>query len=280
MCGEGLFSQMGLCGWAGLGPITFLFDFLRLTNVNTGSLNINTVSPSDTTAPLEATHADFFGDETEVDISNISTTYLVLSTPNTRIHKDHSLDHVIGDVHSSVQTRRMTKTTSEQGFISVVYEGKTHKDLHTCLFACFLSQEEPKKDMEYDTSVFDTTTAVDSSQAAVREAEGTKRAIEEELGHQSSKKQNSYELSQEELQQLMIIVPKEGINIKALQTKYLIIDWEVFIKDSRKDDLVKLWSLVQERFNSTELTEDKEREIGVELKRLFEPDADDELWKS
>ncbi|GJY37901.1 retrovirus-related pol polyprotein from transposon TNT 1-94 [Tanacetum coccineum] len=28
---------------------------------------------------------------------------------------------------------------------SQVYEGKTHKDLHTCLFACFLSQEESKK---------------------------------------------------------------------------------------------------------------------------------------
>ncbi|GJS76552.1 putative ribonuclease H-like domain-containing protein [Tanacetum coccineum] len=46
---------------------------------------------------------------------------------------------------SDVQTRRMIKTTNEQGFISVVYEGKTHEDLHTCLFACFLSQEEPKK---------------------------------------------------------------------------------------------------------------------------------------
>ncbi|GJR81495.1 putative ribonuclease H-like domain-containing protein [Tanacetum coccineum] len=39
----------------------------------------------------------------------------------------------------------MTKTTNEQGFISAVFEGKTHEDLHTCLFACFLSQEEPKK---------------------------------------------------------------------------------------------------------------------------------------
>ncbi|GKB77010.1 putative ribonuclease H-like domain-containing protein [Tanacetum coccineum] len=39
----------------------------------------------------------------------------------------------------------MTKTTNEQGFISAIYEGKTHEDLHTCLFACFLSQEEPKK---------------------------------------------------------------------------------------------------------------------------------------
>ncbi|GJW39448.1 putative ribonuclease H-like domain-containing protein [Tanacetum coccineum] len=89
------------------------------TNVNTGSLNINIVSPTVTTAPLEATHSDFFGDETKVDISNITTTYPVPSTPNTRIHKDHSLDHVIGDVQSGVQTRRMTKTTNEQGFISL-----------------------------------------------------------------------------------------------------------------------------------------------------------------
>ncbi|GJX62914.1 putative ribonuclease H-like domain-containing protein [Tanacetum coccineum] len=115
------------------------------TNVNTGSLNINIVSPTVTTTPLEATHADFFGDETELDMSKITTTYLVPSTPNTRIHKDHSLDHVIGDVQSGVQTRRMTKTSNEQGFISAVYEGKTHEDLHTCLFACFLSQVEPKK---------------------------------------------------------------------------------------------------------------------------------------
>ncbi|GKE93582.1 putative ribonuclease H-like domain-containing protein, partial [Tanacetum coccineum] len=34
---------------------------------------------------------------------------------------------------------------NEQGFISAVYKGKTHEDLYTCLFACFLSQEEPKK---------------------------------------------------------------------------------------------------------------------------------------
>ncbi|GJS10766.1 putative ribonuclease H-like domain-containing protein [Tanacetum coccineum] len=29
--------------------------------------------------------------------------------------------------------------------IIAIYEGKTHQDLHTCLFACFLSQEEPKR---------------------------------------------------------------------------------------------------------------------------------------
>ncbi|GKG08957.1 hypothetical protein Tco_0334789 [Tanacetum coccineum] len=66
-------------------------------DINTNGPSNNTVSPTITTAPLKALHADFFGDETEVDMSNITTTYLVPSTPNTRIHKDHSLDHVIGD---------------------------------------------------------------------------------------------------------------------------------------------------------------------------------------
>ncbi|GJV16807.1 putative ribonuclease H-like domain-containing protein [Tanacetum coccineum] len=112
------------------------------TNDSTGSLNINTGILTVNTTPLEDTHADFFGDETEVDTSNISTTYPVSSTLNTRIQKDHSLAQVIGDIQSSVQTRRMI---NEQGFISAANEGKTHEDLYNCLFACFLSQEEPKK---------------------------------------------------------------------------------------------------------------------------------------
>ncbi|GKB42892.1 putative reverse transcriptase, RNA-dependent DNA polymerase [Tanacetum coccineum] len=118
---------------------------INTASINTGSLNINTTSQPVTTTPLEATHADFFGDETEIDMSNITSIYLVPTTPNTRIHKNHSLDHVIRDVQSGVQTRRMIRTTNEQGFISAVYEGKTHKDLQNCLFTCFLSQVEPKK---------------------------------------------------------------------------------------------------------------------------------------
>ncbi|GJX95258.1 putative ribonuclease H-like domain-containing protein [Tanacetum coccineum] len=132
-------------------------------NLKTGSLHINTVSPtvittrsnrSQTVSDIfslrdnvtsEATHADLFGDETEMDMSNLNASYQVPTTPNTRIHKDHSLDHVIGDIQSGVQTRGMTKTANEQGFLSAVYEGKTHEDLHTCMFFCFLSQEEPKR---------------------------------------------------------------------------------------------------------------------------------------
>ncbi|GKE27283.1 putative ribonuclease H-like domain-containing protein, partial [Tanacetum coccineum] len=132
-------------------------------NSKTGSLNIYTVSLTVITtrsnrsqnvsdmfslgrsATLEATHADLFGNETEMDLSNLTTSYQVPTTSNTRIHKDHALDHVIGDIQYGVQTRGMTKNTNEHGFITAVYERKTHEDIYTCLFACFLSQEEQKR---------------------------------------------------------------------------------------------------------------------------------------
>ncbi|GJW54428.1 hypothetical protein Tco_0098513 [Tanacetum coccineum] len=53
---------------------------------------------------LEATHVEFFSDEDEpeVDLGNIINSYTVPTTPNTRIHKDHPIENVIGDVKSSV----------------------------------------------------------------------------------------------------------------------------------------------------------------------------------
>ncbi|GJR90085.1 retrovirus-related pol polyprotein from transposon TNT 1-94 [Tanacetum coccineum] len=64
------------------------------TNVNTGNSNINIVNPKVSTAPSEATYDDLSRSETEVDMSNITTTYPVSSTLNTRIQKDHSLAQV------------------------------------------------------------------------------------------------------------------------------------------------------------------------------------------
>ncbi|GJS15580.1 hypothetical protein Tco_0410052 [Tanacetum coccineum] len=97
---------------------------------------------------------------------------------------------------------------------------------------------------------------------------------------------------------------EQELNQETLQTNHPIIDWEFtlkiknvmkiikvgnhtevyqifedMLKNFDRDDLVKLWSLVHKRFNSTEPTEDKERELWVELKRLFEPDENDTLWK-
>ena len=83
----------------------------------------------------------------------------------------------------------------------------------------------------------------ESAKIAVK---STKRPAEEELKQDSPKRQKineslastevsqDKELSEEELQQMMIIIPKEGMNVEALQTKYPIIDWEFYSEESRR----------------------------------------------
>ncbi|GKB38745.1 putative ribonuclease H-like domain-containing protein [Tanacetum coccineum] len=84
-------------------------------------------------------------DSAEADMNNLDTTIQVSPILTTRIHKDHPLDQVIGDLQSATQTRKMSKNLEEHGFVSTIQQRTNHKDLQNCLFACFLSQEEPKK---------------------------------------------------------------------------------------------------------------------------------------
>ncbi|GJZ56982.1 hypothetical protein Tco_0612476 [Tanacetum coccineum] len=84
-------------------------------------------------------------DGTVADMNNLDTTIQVSPNSTTRIHKDHPLDQVIGDLQSATQTRRMSKNLEEHEFVSTIQQRTNHKDLQNCLFACFLSQEEPKK---------------------------------------------------------------------------------------------------------------------------------------
>ncbi|GKC75283.1 hypothetical protein Tco_1126057, partial [Tanacetum coccineum] len=127
----------------------------------------------------------------------------------------------------------------------------------------------------------------------------TKRIAEETLLQESFKKlrtaeasrsepiqeqptEEPKELSEEELKKMLEIVLVEEIKAEALQVGNITEAYQVFedmLKGFEREDLVTLWSLVKERFRSAEPTEDKERALWVELKRLFEPDKDDVLWK-
>ncbi|GKF38703.1 hypothetical protein Tco_0118764 [Tanacetum coccineum] len=69
-------------------------------DVNTSSLKLNVVGPSvNTASPNEQ---DSTEEEPEVDLGNITNSYIVSSTPNTRIRKDCLIDNVIGEVKSTV----------------------------------------------------------------------------------------------------------------------------------------------------------------------------------
>ncbi|GJT06645.1 putative ribonuclease H-like domain-containing protein [Tanacetum coccineum] len=80
----------------------------------------------------------------EAGINNLDAFMPVNPIPTIRIHKDH-LDQIIGDLNSAPQTRRMTKNLKEHGLFSSVQQRINHKRLSILFFACFLSQEEPKK---------------------------------------------------------------------------------------------------------------------------------------
>ncbi|GJY36246.1 putative ribonuclease H-like domain-containing protein [Tanacetum coccineum] len=118
--------------------------------VNTSRFKLNIVDPSVSTASsndqdspkdmfklgashtLETTHVEFFSDEDEpeVDLGNITNSYTVPTTLNTRIHKDHPIKNVIGYVKSSIQIREITKSTFEQGFLSAIEPTSIAKALY------------------------------------------------------------------------------------------------------------------------------------------------------
>nr|GEY28198.1 hypothetical protein [Tanacetum cinerariifolium] len=121
---------------------------------------------------------------------------------------------------------------------------------------------------------------------------------------QEQQSEEPKELSEKELKKMMELVSVKELYIEALQVKYPIIDWEVYSEGQRKcwkitrvgnhtevyqmfegmlkkfdrEDLDKLWILVKKTCSTTEVTDEKAKELWVELKRLYEPDSRDPLW--
>nr|GEZ34663.1 hypothetical protein [Tanacetum cinerariifolium] len=82
----------------------------------------------------------------------------------------------------------------------------------------------------------------------------------------------------EELKGMMQLVPLKEVYIKALQVKHPIIDWEIHIEGKRE-----YWKIIRlgghtEAYHNKQPIRDKEKELWVELERMFEPDSEDQLW--
>nr|GEZ43219.1 hypothetical protein [Tanacetum cinerariifolium] len=77
----------------------------------------------------------------EANFNNLETSITVSLIPTTRIHKAHPISQIIGDLSLITQTRSMIRVIKDQGGLSQIF----NDDFHTCMFACFLSQEEPKR---------------------------------------------------------------------------------------------------------------------------------------
>nr|GEV43282.1 hypothetical protein [Tanacetum cinerariifolium] len=89
----------------------------------------------------DITYTDHENVGAEADFNNLETSITVSPILTTRTHKDHPVSQVIGDLSSTTQTRSMTRVIKDQGGVSQIF----NDDFYTCMFACFLSQEEPKR---------------------------------------------------------------------------------------------------------------------------------------
>nr|GEX98001.1 putative ribonuclease H-like domain-containing protein [Tanacetum cinerariifolium] len=59
--------------------------------------------------------------------------------------EDDGAEADMNNLDTAVQRRNMSKNLEEHGSVTTIHQITNHKDLQNCLFACFLSQEEPKK---------------------------------------------------------------------------------------------------------------------------------------
>ncbi|GJX55592.1 putative ribonuclease H-like domain-containing protein [Tanacetum coccineum] len=129
-------------------------------SVNTGSESINTgrLDPDDSPMPeLEIFHKSETGifdeasyDEEGVitDFNSLLTEINVSPTPTLRIHNIYPKSQILGDPKSAVQTRsKVQQKLGAHALFSYIQKQQrnNHKDQRHCLFACFLSHEEPKK---------------------------------------------------------------------------------------------------------------------------------------
>ncbi|GKG03852.1 hypothetical protein Tco_0314239, partial [Tanacetum coccineum] len=94
------------------------------------------------------TNSSYDDEGAVADFTNLEIVVNVSPIPTSRINSFHPSTLILGDPQSAVQTRsKVTKSSGAHAFVSYVRKQRrnNHKDFQHCLFACFLSQNEPKK---------------------------------------------------------------------------------------------------------------------------------------
>nr|GFB97607.1 putative ribonuclease H-like domain-containing protein [Tanacetum cinerariifolium] len=120
------------------GPLVSAAELNYTNNTN----DFSAAGPSNAVMPnLEDLSHNTDDVGAEADTNNMESVISVSPIPTSRIHKDQPTSQIIGDLSSTTQTRSMTRGVRDQGGISQMF----NEDFHTCMFACFLSQEEPKR---------------------------------------------------------------------------------------------------------------------------------------
>ncbi|GKD68133.1 putative ribonuclease H-like domain-containing protein [Tanacetum coccineum] len=94
------------------------------------------------------TNSSYDDEGAVADFTNLEPVINVSPIPTSRINSIHHSTLILEDPQSAVQRRsKVTKSSGAHAFVSYIQKQwrNNHKDFQHCLFACFLSQIEPKK---------------------------------------------------------------------------------------------------------------------------------------
>nr|GFB06119.1 ribonuclease H-like domain, reverse transcriptase, RNA-dependent DNA polymerase [Tanacetum cinerariifolium] len=86
----------------------------------------------------------------EADFNNLETSITVGLIPTTRVHKDHLVTQITGDISLSTQTRSMTRVAKDQGGLSQMFNDDFHTS-HASFMGFMVYQMDVKSDFLYGT---------------------------------------------------------------------------------------------------------------------------------
>ncbi|GJS97629.1 hypothetical protein Tco_0804597 [Tanacetum coccineum] len=184
-----------------------------------------------------------------------------------------------------------------------------HMGMYTHQQLEYKNFEEVQKLYEREKKWIDDFKPIDDD--SQQQAESTKKRPRADSEEESSKKQKLEEdndAEKEELRDSMDVVPRDdvAIDVESLATKYPIVDWKTHIlnenmmyyqiiradgssknykifsemlDDFDRQDVIDLHRLVNERYETTS-PEGYDLLLWGDLKTLFEPNEEDEIWKN
>nr|GEV27507.1 integrase, catalytic region, zinc finger, CCHC-type, peptidase aspartic, catalytic [Tanacetum cinerariifolium] len=108
-----------------------------------------------------------------------------------------------------------------------------------------------------------------------------KKKLQEQTSKVLEEVKATEEVPKERVKEMLLLVPVEETYAEALQVKHPIIDWKVHTEGQRSYwKITRLGgsSAIKESLSIRPAASDKQMELWVELKRLYEPDGEDQLW--
>ncbi|GJT33914.1 hypothetical protein Tco_0924333 [Tanacetum coccineum] len=168
---------------------------------------------------------------TEVDITH------VIDWNDPSIIRYHALQNRPRSV-AEVRKNMMIYLKNQGGYKMKDFKGMSYDDIRP-IFEMVWDQIHSFVPMDSEEEVQRLKRACEDVETEPAKRQRTKE-VSESVQEQTYKEPKIDELSQEQLNQMIIIVPDEGINVEALQTKYPIVRWEV-----HSDDNMQFWKIIR-----------------------------------